>query len=230
MPELSPQHRRRISLSLLIVGLSFFTLGPLGPCACRTPLEPSMAPTPVPPTPTPAPVATRIIYDGETVPTRLCGGCTWVSPNSGSPQSSFATGPAYAHTGAQGLRLNLAWPDPAWYGGMGYNWGGWVTPANAVNTTLYDRLEFWIRGVAGGEQGVNIILADTANRGSGQVLLVPAYLPAISTAWQRASIPLADIPWGTASPSAIWEIQFATGYASAGSAAIEIDEVRFADY
>lgn len=217
-------------LLALIAGLSLLAMGPFGGCTCRNPVGPDMAPTPIPPTPTPAPTLIKKWYDGEPGGMSLAaGGSAWASPASpANPCSSFAEIPAAAYGGTKGLRLHLAWPSGGWYGGVGWNWANY-NPAKAIDTRPYTHLELWIRGAVGGESGISLNLVDALNRASPTLAIAP-WLPSVSNGWQRLQIPLASINFGTADPSKIWDIDFSSGYASAGDITFDVDEARFAKY
>lgn len=209
---------RLLSRTALLAGLGFFSLGPLGPCACQNPLGPDPGPG------SPAP-AFKVLYDPDQG-APLCGGCTWVAPASGVQVSSYAEGAAYAHSGAKGMRVDLSWPE-GWYGGWGYNFGGWSNLSKAVDSRPYSHLELWIRGALGGEQGFSVAFSDTSGGATGSLLVLPKYLRVLTTDWQRLRVPLQDMPWGTCDRSKIWEIDLSAGYALAGRCTVDIDEVRF---
>ncbi|MBU4488992.1 MAG: PKD domain-containing protein [Candidatus Omnitrophica bacterium] len=107
----------------------------------------------------------------------------------------------------------------------GSSFAGYWTAFNNMDLSMYNTLEFWIRGAAGGEK-FTFYLKDF--HGNESKLDIANYLPdGITTSWQKVTIPLSDfkgiVTWNEMDS---FVITF-EGMIGSGQGRIYIDNIRF---
>jgi hypothetical protein len=160
------------------------------------------------------------------------GGCTGVP-------SSINNDPTFPHTPATNALLwHLSWNSGFWAGG-GYNWAGWWDPTltSCADGTVYDTLEFWIRGAVGGETAITVSLAcsdgsGTAGGGSTNTITITGKYAscALTTTYQLVKIPLCDFDWSGGNRASIWEMDLSCGSADFGEVDIYTSDIYLQKY
>jgi hypothetical protein len=130
------------------------------------------------------------------------------------------------HSGEYGILLKYSIKSEP----TDHDFGGWGIASRVVvdhrpimDMTNFKVLEFWVKGISGGE-----IFDVTIAHEFDQEPTVKSsdYVTVSSTEWQNVHIPLSDF-WDTGHSQRIWYVMFSF-YASSGTGSICIDEITFA--
>lgn len=218
------------------------------PSATASPaFSPTATPTPgaadtATPTASPTPDCPLLPYAGLTRDWYTGTGASWQQTPHGFgaawDNAIITTSGDHPRTSGNHLVVRLDWTG---YSGIqGYNWAGWYEPNAAppyqrkVDLDQYDTLEFWIRGAAGGEDGIAVRFMDAQGTpaASGTVSVTGILGGPLTTAYQKVVIPLCRFDTTGLDRGQVWEIDFlAEGVATeSGTMTFYVDDGQFVKY
>lgn len=159
-------------------------------------------------------VCNSINYDGETGFTDITSGGAWAAPASSTAKEVTSI----FHAGTKSLEYNFIWASGGW-GGGGWNWASYVS-AQASDLTQAVNLEFWARSLSATANTFAVNLIDNTAAASAAV-----NLPALTTAWQRITIPMSSFTG--INLSAVWELTLNAGGTASGNVYVYLDDIVF---